>query len=377
MKPPKEETIYLLLVTSKNKSGTRYKVRGNIEKTFGQFKHEGKSTIRFTEPPHDLLISADKIQLGNFMVFLKKVWSNEVKSVPEICKMTVPTVKSSSTNKLEISAKSEYPTFQGFPSNLQTLTINNCHLKRVDNRIMKLKSLTTLSLDRNNLTEIPIEFRKLSLKHLSLSHNKLGKNFQSWNFLSWPLSECLEYLNLSGNEMKYFPASLVRFNKLKILKLSNISVNRIPFRICLLPNLQELDISKNALVALPGSVTRRYKKFDKLDVSENESLQFEPTPHTSQAKLKQYIPSLLELSVRSTLENRILYSEGTLPRNLVPLLDHTKICICGKICSRDFGSVYKTADPKQLATTIVSSHHIYVIPVVYQSCCPQHLQYNT
>lgn len=203
---------------------------------------------------------------------------------------------------------------------------------------MKLKSLTTLSLDRNNLTEIPIEFRKLSLKHLSLSHNKLGKNFQSWNFLSWPLSECLEYLNLSGNEvsltenkiinkrelffklilnalsiiiliimclqMKYFPASLVRFNKLKILKLSNISVNRIPFRICLLPNLQELDISKNALVALPGSVTRRYKKFDKLDVSENESLQFEPTPHTSQAKLKQYIPSLLELSVRSTLENR-------------------------------------------------------------------------
>lgn len=79
---------------------------------------------------------------------------------------------------------------------------------------MRLKSLTTLSLDKNNLTEIPSEFRKLSLKYLSISHNKLGKNFQSWNFLSWPLSECLEYLNLSGNEVSLIHKTMyTNFNK--------------------------------------------------------------------------------------------------------------------------------------------------------------------
>lgn len=106
--------------------------------------------------------------------------------------------------------------------------------------------------------------------------------------------------------MKYFPVSLARFHKLKTLKLSNISVSRIPFRLCLLPNLQELDVSRNMLLALPGTVTKRYKKFDTLDISENESLQSnfnQYLPNQVNAP-KEYVPSLLELSVRSTVQNR-------------------------------------------------------------------------
>lgn len=66
---------------------------------------------------------------------------------------------------------------------------------------MKLKNLTSLYLDRNNLTNVPVELQKLPLKYLSLSQNKLGRDFHSWNFLSWPLSECIEFLNISDNSV--------------------------------------------------------------------------------------------------------------------------------------------------------------------------------
>ena len=74
------------------------------------------------EPPHDIQINADKIQLANFLLFLKKVWNNEVEDVPHTTKL--PTLKNVNSNKLEISKKSQYPTLQGFPSNLQTLIVS-------------------------------------------------------------------------------------------------------------------------------------------------------------------------------------------------------------------------------------------------------------
>ena len=105
--------------------------------------------------------------------------------------------------------------------------------------------------------------------------------------------------------MKYFPASLSRFHKLKVLKLSNISANRIPFRIFLLPNLQELDLSKNCLLALPGTITKRLKKFDKLDISENEFSQSDLATSIDMNKMpKDYVPTLLEFSMRNTLKNK-------------------------------------------------------------------------
>lgn len=100
-----------------------FQIKDNVEKIFSQFVNEGKSTIRFKEPPHDLMIIANNIQLKNFLLFLKKVCTNEVKNVPEISKITIPQVKTASTNKMEIKTKSEYPILKGFPTNLQVLIV--------------------------------------------------------------------------------------------------------------------------------------------------------------------------------------------------------------------------------------------------------------
>lgn len=59
------------------------------------------------------------------MLFLKKVWNNDVKNVPEISSIMLPQIKSSNANKMEINSKSEYPTLKGFHSNLQVLIVSN------------------------------------------------------------------------------------------------------------------------------------------------------------------------------------------------------------------------------------------------------------
>lgn len=63
--------MFLLHENQLNKSGQRYKVNLNVAKVFTKFLHEGKATISFREPPHDLLIQCDKIRLLAFMSSLR------------------------------------------------------------------------------------------------------------------------------------------------------------------------------------------------------------------------------------------------------------------------------------------------------------------
>ena len=34
-----------------------FQIKGNTEKVFTKFVHEGKATLRFSEPPHDICVS--------------------------------------------------------------------------------------------------------------------------------------------------------------------------------------------------------------------------------------------------------------------------------------------------------------------------------
>lgn len=59
--------MFLLHQNQLQKSGQKYKIKLNVMKVFTKFIHEGKATISFKEPPHDLLIQCDKIQLMALM----------------------------------------------------------------------------------------------------------------------------------------------------------------------------------------------------------------------------------------------------------------------------------------------------------------------
>ncbi|KAL0271286.1 UNVERIFIED_CONTAM: hypothetical protein PYX00_008426 [Menopon gallinae] len=148
--------FFVVVVTQNNKAGCRYKVNGNIEKTFGQFSEEGKCTIRFKEPCHDLLITAETASLKNFMLYIKKAWKGEINETDPVCKAVTNNIQCpSKLYKLKIEKREDYPTLKGFPKTLQFLSIENCKLIKFDSRLLELKSLTTLSLSKNKLTSIP------------------------------------------------------------------------------------------------------------------------------------------------------------------------------------------------------------------------------
>ncbi|XP_028363738.1 leucine-rich repeat protein 1 isoform X2 [Phyllostomus discolor] len=54
----------LLVSTLKDRHGTRYELKENIEQFFTKFVEEGKATVRLKEPPVDICLSKDSIWLS-------------------------------------------------------------------------------------------------------------------------------------------------------------------------------------------------------------------------------------------------------------------------------------------------------------------------
>uniref|UniRef100_A0A8C0CG67 PIF1/LRR1 pleckstrin homology domain-containing protein n=1 Tax=Balaenoptera musculus TaxID=9771 RepID=A0A8C0CG67_BALMU len=54
----------LFISTLKDKLGTRYELKENIEQFFTKFVDEGKATVRLKEPPVDICLSKDSIWLS-------------------------------------------------------------------------------------------------------------------------------------------------------------------------------------------------------------------------------------------------------------------------------------------------------------------------
>ncbi|XP_051501936.1 leucine-rich repeat protein 1-like, partial [Myxocyprinus asiaticus] len=50
-------SLYLLICTAKDRSGSKYKLKENIEKFFTWFVEEGKATVRLKEPAIDICLS--------------------------------------------------------------------------------------------------------------------------------------------------------------------------------------------------------------------------------------------------------------------------------------------------------------------------------
>ena len=78
--------IFLMVSTAQNLAGTKYALTSyrkqgsivncfsNVEKVFERFVDEGKATIRFREPTHDLCLKkADPVQLKAFISLVKKI----------------------------------------------------------------------------------------------------------------------------------------------------------------------------------------------------------------------------------------------------------------------------------------------------------------
>lgn len=126
--------MFLLHENQINKSGRRYKVKLNVNKVFTKFVDEGKATISFKEPPHDLLIQCDKIRLLAFMSSLRMGlcgdpnFSKSKTTQSNLCgkkltrlKETPFSLKNHVNRKLVIKKRSDLD--KGIPRTVEDLTV--------------------------------------------------------------------------------------------------------------------------------------------------------------------------------------------------------------------------------------------------------------
>lgn len=134
----------------------------------------------------------------------------------------------------------------------------------------KEKKDTTLHLNGKGLTFLPeVIFELNHLKILDISDNSIQHLPEKIGSLI-----NLEELNLSGNPIDPIHSNIDKLSNLKILKLKNCNLTYFPKMVLGLPNLQELDLADNAIRFIPNQL-RNLPNLKKLDLTGNAVLNFD------------------------------------------------------------------------------------------------------
>ncbi|VVD02400.1 unnamed protein product [Leptidea sinapis] len=331
-KEPKGETEYFLLhFSTANKSGTKYRVKF-IKQVFVKFINEGKITIRFEDPPHDLCVQCEVVQLKCFLNILKSCITGKAKDVKvsNLSSISVTAIDNAPT-KLVIRSRADFTT-KGFPRTLETLHIVGIGLCNFRREILSLILLTVLDLSNNEIEKIPYEFARMpNLRELYLANNALGKpDVVDWRWLLGPkITTTLKLLDLCGNKLKLIPNDIWKLRSLVTLKLDNNLIHQLPASLARLRALRYLTLSRNSLESLPCSLFQC--SFEDLDLSMNkfdDSISTATNIDYSQWDL--CVGSLVHISAKVILKHNMFYTRKTIPWTLVDMLDNAKMCICGR-----------------------------------------------
>lgn len=164
-----------------------------------------------------------------------------------------------------------FPKFKPEESCLKSITINDSEVIFNDSidDFSKIKQVTYLDLSFNNITALPVYFKRLDkLKFLSLKRNKLSKIYVDSTL---PLEE----LDLSENEFKKFPETLLFLEKLKKL---NMNSNQIDVLEASRENhsIEYLYLANNYFLNIPSDIIL-LKKLKHLSLDINKITEINPT----------------------------------------------------------------------------------------------------
>ncbi|GFY42335.1 leucine-rich repeat protein 1 [Trichonephila inaurata madagascariensis] len=339
-----DKDVYLILCTHQNPRGAKYKIYNNVEKLFTKFTNDGKATLRFKEPPHDLIISkADPLQLKGFLhgvgLTIVGQGTGRIRLSPAPTKVDRP------KQKLAIMQRSDYPGKTGFPSSLTWLQVQNCKLRRIELRIQKLLNLQVLDLANNNIKELPTALAELKLKELILHHNEL---------ISFPpqlaigkLGQTLQVLDLSYNNITRLSPYFCLMKKISVLSLKCNRLVELPRNIQSLESLRMFSASHNELKVLPFGIRKLH--LDTLDLFHN--------PLNTDVVLRPVtlwqLPTLMELAASSVVHHNLSYTPQDIPTNLIDYIVEHCPCPCGNKVFQNVSSCILVLDLYKLASTVV------------------------
>uniref|UniRef100_A0A182QC11 PIF1/LRR1 pleckstrin homology domain-containing protein n=1 Tax=Anopheles farauti TaxID=69004 RepID=A0A182QC11_9DIPT len=393
----KADETKIMLITSGNKTGIKYSVLKNIAKIFTRFLDEGKATISFITPEHDVQIKSDKIQLTAFLKVVKLVLvggpvqesplsANLFSATPQPPQLRLPclTIGKKKTSILDspsvlatksvITNRKDYPT-KGFSRMLVSLQISDLKLARFDSQILLLQKLRSLNLSKNCLRNLPRALGQLRLSELDLSSNSLVDS--SWEWLLEPnIQSTLQNLNISQNGLSFLPMNVIHARALVTLTADNNHIRKLPFALWTLNRLRVLSLARNQIDAIPE--TFRRMRLERLDLSENAlhekgatvpDLRMEGTTETSEQNRQP--SSLFELAARTVIRKKLPYAmPGLIPFTVQETLRRTPLCGCGQPC---FDSkVFQRAKVIVLncsCTVLNANHHLYADSVFCSEKC--------
>ncbi|XP_058825057.1 leucine-rich repeat protein 1 [Topomyia yanbarensis] len=335
-----DETV-IMLITNANKSGTKYGLKKNISKIFTRFLAEGKATISFNIPEHDVQIKCEVVQLTSFLKVLKSVLTGDATSdgsangVKLAC-LSVANKKTSVLSSTKVLAtkcivrsRGDYP-LKGFSQNLVALHISDIKLARFDPQIFLLKNLRNLNLSNNCLEKLPPALGEMRLNDIDVSGNALQND--KWEWLMNPtIQSSLQSLNLSGNNLTYFPINLIYSRALVRLDLQSNYIEKLPFAVWKMVRLRFLNLANNQIGSVPESMVRM--KLEQVDLSENKLATDSCTvPDLRVAVTVGHVAALWEIAARVVVARKVRYTTGMIPFLLIEIMNRTPICGCDLLC---------------------------------------------
>ncbi|XP_028994452.1 leucine-rich repeat protein 1 [Betta splendens] len=342
--------IYMMICTAKDRAGSKYKLKDNIEKFFTWFVGDGKATVRLKEPAVDICLSkADANSLKNFLSAARLADRGSDTSSLPLSTLTPVRAKDveQPKKKLTIVSKKDYPLTSNFPYSLEQLQVSYCKLSRVDMRMLSLKALRKLDLSNNHIKKLPATIGDLSCLSELILHNNHLEAFSQALCLS-TLQRTLQLLDLSQNRLQSLPAQFCQLKELVNLKLDDNELIRFPFHIGRLSKLRFLSAAHNQLSVLPSDF--RKLSLENLDLFGNPFIQPNPLEHTMQLTFPL---TLQEMASRAVVNLRISYGPHIIPALLCRDLELAKSCDCGSVCINFYIKTAVSMNLHQVSHTVV------------------------
>jgi len=262
---------------------------------------------------------------------------------------------------------------------LRVLDIANNNLTQINDFILELPELVTLSVKNNELDDnsLPKDLSSLTkLKEVNLSGNHLSRvPSQLYGVTS------LKYLYLGDNSITHIPPGIEALQSLQMLQLGGNQLGAVPEALAQLGSLQSLVLCHNALRRLPRAISR-LKRLRSLQLHGNQlcclpveivciqslqELSLRENPLVSRfiaSCAKEQIaapPSLKELAARTVSGRRVPYGPGDLPRCLLAYLQSAHKCV-----NPNCKGVYFTSCVQHVK--LVDFCGMYRVPLMHYLC---------
>uniref|UniRef100_A0A5K3F1V4 Leucine-rich repeat protein 1 n=1 Tax=Mesocestoides corti TaxID=53468 RepID=A0A5K3F1V4_MESCO len=326
-----KEDFSLTLTYLSPRSSHCFQLFGNVIKVFRTFAKEGKFTIRLSKPYRDLSFCEvePRLSLRLCLILNKLVLGKDFDYVVKN-KFWVLEKETTST-KLTITNRKDYPLGRSFPKHLHQLHISGTVLAKFDSRIILLDHLKILYLCDNLFDSVPREIERLSLKTLILRSNAI---------VHWPsigkesnLARSLNVLDLSKNCISWLPEDMWNLSQLQAFNISDNTLFGLPA-----PNLHKLKIlrlinlSNNQLRCLPFGFSRL--RFITASLSDNpwlppNTVNINPSRQTAPMTLFHYAAATFLQRYEKLLPR---YEQFLPPRLALELSVLRRCLVCSHVC---------------------------------------------